>query len=117
MTTLCLRVVLTLSLLLFSCAALSAQNTKTITVTWEHPATTGVVFDLFRISGASCSGTATKVGSALAVKTFVDTPPTDGIWCYYVVAIRGAEASAPSSFALANIKFEAPKNPTAKQAE
>lgn len=91
-----------LAFLLASCLLL-AQTVHSATMTWVdnlNPA--GTTYSVYRANGL-CSGSPvfSKIASAVAVKTYVDTTVTPGNYCFAVTAtFQGMEsAQSPSAAA------------------
>ncbi len=80
---------------------LAAAQTHSATLTWTdtlNPA--GTTYSVYRATGL-CSGTPTfsKIASALAVKTYLDTTVTPGNFCFAVTATFQGVESAQSNTA------------------
>jgi fibronectin type 3 domain-containing protein len=97
-------------LLFLAVAALAQTSTHSATLAWtdtSNPA--GTTYSVYRASGlCSASPTFTKIASAVAVKTYVDTTVQPGAYCYQVTAIFGGVESGPSNQAGAPVPTDAP---------
>jgi len=89
--------------------ALRAQPPHSVTLTWSDalnpPSTT---YNIYR-AGGLCSGAPafSRIATAIAAKTYIDTAVTSGDYCYEVSAAFNGVESAPSNTALALVPFSA----------
>lgn len=108
--------ILQLLLALFGMAAQVPADAHSVTLTWtdtRNPA--GTTYNVWRTPGL-CSGgnlTFAKVATAVATKSYVDSPIAPGNYCYQVTAVSGGMESAPSPTAAAPVPSFAPTNVSA----
>ncbi len=96
---------LTLCLMLFASLGFAQGATHSATLTWTDPSNpAGVTYSVYRATGL-CSGSPTfsKIATAIAVLTYVDTTVTAGNYCYQVTATASGMESAPSNSVLATV--------------
>lgn len=100
----------TLALFAIFSAALFAQSNHSATLTWSdttNPA--GTTYNVYRATGACAAGlTFTDIAPGVAVKTYVDSTVTPGVYCYQVTAVLNGVESAPSNQAGAPVPPNAP---------
>lgn len=92
-------------LLVILAAPIWAQATHTATLTWTDTANpAGTTYNVYRATGL-CSGSPifSKLASAVAVKTYVDSTVQPGNYCFQVTATSAGAESAPSNTAAAPV--------------
>lgn len=105
-----MKVVTLLMLIGFGVIA-QTTNQHSVTLNWQDTANpTGTTYNVYRATGL-CSGTPTfsKIATAVANKTYVDTTVLPGNYCYQVTATSNSVESAPSNSALAPVPSFAPQ--------
>lgn len=99
-----------IALILFCGAAWAQAAQHSVTLTWvdaSNPAST--TYTVYRATGL-CSGSPvfSKLATAIATKTYMDTAVNPGNYCYQVTATYLGMESAPSPTALAPVPSFAP---------
>lgn len=90
---------------LLTAQVLHAQTPHTVTLNWLDAANpSGATYNVYRATGL-CSGTPvfSKLATAVAVKTFVDSTVTPGNYCYVTTASIGGAESGNSNNAPASV--------------
>jgi|SRR6185437_76950 len=98
------KLLLLLSLFVaFMCVAAVAADAQTtthsVTLSWvDNSNPTGTTYNVYRASGL-CSGSSvfSKLASAVAAFTYVDSTVTVGSYCYQVTAVSNSVEGAPSN--------------------
>ena len=86
---------------------LHAQTAHSVTLTWNDTLNPpGTTYNVYRALGL-CNGPPvfSKIATAVATKTFTDTPIPSGGYCYEVTAALNGSESAPSNTALALVPY------------
>lgn len=90
--------------------SLPGQTSHSATLTWTDTANpVGTTYSVYRATGL-CSGTPTfsKLATAVASKTYLDSTVSPGNYCYQVTATFSGVESAPSNSAAAAVPSFAP---------
>jgi len=104
------KLIALIALWLVAVPGMAQAASHSVTLTWtdaSNPA--GTTYNVYRAPGL-CSGTPafSKVGSAVAGKTYTDTTVTVGNYCFQVTAVFSGAESVPSNLVNPNVPAFAP---------
>lgn len=97
-------------LLVVFAGPICAQGAHSVTLGWTDTVNpSGTTYNVYRAT-STCTGSPTfsKIASAVAVKTYVDSAVTVNDYCYQVTAFLNSAESAPSNSVLAAVLPFAP---------